>query len=107
LAAAAVFSGHPDEGSEYAPEGKHPDFRRAEYLEPLRGVNMVVLHGGRDRNCPVELTVELVSIMKRAAVPVLFLLDESAGHEPPRDPAIQARYVEWLEAAIREKPDGR
>ncbi len=106
-AAAAVFSGHPDQGSEYAPEGKHPDFRHAEYLKPLRGVNMVVLHGGRDRNCPVELTVELVSIMKGAGIPVLFLLDEKAGHEPPRDPAIQAQYLRWLEAAIQEKPGRR
>lgn len=102
--AAAVFSGHPDEGPEYAPEGTHPDFRRPESLEPLRGKNIVVVHGGRDRNCPVELTVDLVAAMKRAGIPVVFLLDKEAGHELPRDSAIRAQYLEWLEAAIRESP---
>lgn len=102
--AAAVFSGHPNEGPEYAPEGEHPDFRRPEFLKPLRGKNIVVIHGGQDRNCPVELTVDLVDVMKRAGIPVLFLLDQEAGHEFPRDTAIRAQYTDWLEAAVREKP---
>jgi predicted esterase len=103
-AAAAVFSGLPVVDSEYAGASTPPDFRRLENLTPLRGKNIVVIHGGRDRNCPVELTVDLVSLMTRAGIPVLFLLDKDAGHEPPRDPAIQAQYRNWVEAAVREEP---
>ena len=102
-AAAAVFSGHPELASKYAPGAVSPDFRLPEYLKPLRGMNIVVIHGGRDRNCPVELTADLVRRMEGSGIPVLFLLDREAGHEPPRDPAIIERYRRWLEAAIREK----
>jgi predicted esterase len=102
-AAAAVFSGHPELASEYAPGVVSPDFRLPEYLNQLRGINLVVIHGGRDRNCPVELTVDLVRRMERSGLSVLFLLDPEAGHEPPRDPGIIEKYRRWLEAAIREK----
>ena len=102
-AAASVFSGHPELSSKYAPGVASPDFRRPEFLKPLRGANIAVIHGGRDRNCPVELTTNLVARMKRSGIPVLFLLDRQAGHEPPRDPAIIEKYRCWLEAAIREK----
>lgn len=102
-AAAAVFSGLPYAESSYAPGGGHPDFRRPEFLKPLSGMNIAVIHGGRDRNCAVELTADLVALMKRRGIPVLFLLDREAGHEPPRDPAIIEEYRCWLEAAIREK----
>jgi len=34
----------------------------------------------------VELTVHLVSIMKKEGIPDLFLLDKKAGHESPGDP---------------------
>ena len=100
-AAAAVFSGHPELASRYAPGAAAPDFRRPEFLKPLRGMNIAVIHGGRDRNCPVELTTDLVSIMKRHGVRVRFLLDPQAGHEPPRDPAVIEQYRNWLEKAIR------
>jgi len=101
-AAAAVFSGHPDLGSRYAPGASHPDFRRPEFLKPLRGLNIAVLHGGRDRNCPVELTIELVALMKQQGIPVSFFLDREAGHEPPRDPAVIEKFRQWLEKAMGE-----
>jgi predicted esterase len=101
--AASVFSGHPELAGKYAPGVDSPDFRRPEFLKPLRGANIAVIHGGRDRNCPVELTVDLVARMKRSGLTVHFLLDREAGHEPPRDPAIIEEYRRWLEAAIKEK----
>jgi predicted esterase len=101
--AAAVFSGHPDMASQYAPGEGQPDFRKAEFLEPLRGMNIIVVHGGRDRNCPVELTTDLVNIMKQRGIPVRLLLDREAGHEPPRDPAIIEECRRWLEAALAGK----
>ena len=102
-AAASVFSGHPELASKYAPGAVSPDFRKPEFLRPLKGMNIAVIHGGRDRNCPVELTTDLVSRMKRSGIPVLFLIDGEAGHGAPRDPAIIEKYRRWLEAAIREK----
>jgi predicted esterase len=100
-AAAAVFSGHPELASRYAPGAPAPDFRLAEFLKPLRHANIAVLHGGRDRNCPVELTRDLVAVMKRHGVRVRFFLDPKAGHEPPINPAILGQYRQWLEAALR------
>lgn len=102
-AAAAVFSGLPHLGVEYGGEAPHPDFRKPEFLKPLRGKNIVVIHGAGDRNAPVEMTTEVVEKMKKAGVHVLFLLDKNAGHELPGDPAIQAQYLKWLNEAIREK----
>jgi predicted esterase len=101
--AAAAFSGIPFAESQYAPGGGNPDFRKPEFLKPLSGMNIAVIHGGRDRNCPVEITADLVALMKRSGIPVLFLLDREAGHEPPRDPAVIAEYRRWLEAAVKEK----
>jgi predicted esterase len=102
-AAAAVFSGQPNITEFYAPEENHPDFRRQEFLKPLRGMNIAVIHGGRDRNCPVEITTALVAAMKRNGIPVRFFLDREAGHEPPRDPAILEEFRHWLETAIKAK----
>jgi predicted esterase len=98
--AAAVFSGHPAMAGQYAPGGSHPDFRRPEFREPWQGLNIAVIHGGRDRNCPLELTVELVEAMKGEGIPVHFFLDQEAGHEMPRDPAVQQAYLNWLKAAL-------
>lgn len=104
-AAAAVFSGHPAMGGQYAPGGSHPDFLRPEFREPWRGMNLAVIHGGRDRNCPVELTQELVKAMKAQGIPVHFFLDEGAGHEMPRDPAVIQAYLNWLKAALANPPE--
>ncbi|HNR40497.1 MAG TPA: alpha/beta hydrolase-fold protein [Acidobacteriota bacterium] len=102
-AAAAVFSGIPYPKGTFAPGEEPPDFRQPECLKTLSGMNIAVIHGGRDRNCPVELTTDLVARMKGIGIPVLFLLDEQAGHEPPRDPAIVEAYRRWLDEAIRKR----
>jgi predicted esterase len=102
-AAAAVLSGEPALDPEYG-GGTAPDFRRPELLAPLRGKNVAVLHGGGDRNCPVELTRAVVAEMKSVGVRVLYLEDPGVGHEPPNDPAIRAQYLRWLEDAVRERP---
>ncbi len=102
-AAAAVFSGIPYPKGTFAPGEEPPDFRRPECLNALRGMNIAVIHGGRDRNCPVELTTDLVTRMQGVGISVLFLLDEKAGHEPPRDPAIVEAYRRWLDEAVRKQ----
>lgn len=57
----------------------------------------------RDRNCPVEIATDLVTLMKKNGIRLFYLLDPEAGHEPPKDPAVISQYRQWLGKAIREK----
>jgi pimeloyl-ACP methyl ester carboxylesterase len=101
------FSGQTDIADSYGGKESHPDFRKPEFVKPLGGLNIAVIHGGRDRNCPVERAAEMVELMKQNGIPVRFWLDREAGHEPPRDPAVIAEYRSWLDAAVRADPGAK
>lgn len=92
----AVFSGDPDLANRYLPAKGHPNFLQEEYLTPFRGARVAVFHGRGDRNCPFELTDEVVRKLESIGARVDYYIDEEVGHSPPRDPEILEAFRGWL-----------
>jgi len=99
FSALAIFSGHPDLANKWGVPGEHPNFLDYKNLECFSGVPVFIFHGGMDRNCPVELTMELVERLERAGANVEFYVDENKGHELPGED-IWLKYLRWLEKVI-------
>lgn len=100
FAALAVFSGHPDLANRWGVEGEQPNFLNEKYLSDFRNKKIFIFHGGRDRNCPIELTKELVVLLKKNGAKVTFVLEEDKGHERGSAETME-RYYEWLKGIIR------
>jgi predicted esterase len=99
----AIFSGDPSLGSKYFPDQKHPDFLQEEYLEPFKDAEVAIFHGRKDRNCPFELTDEVVGKLQAAGAHVLYRVDENLGHTPPQDKTILDDYYRWLERVVSQE----
>ncbi len=100
--ALAVFSGHPDLANKWGIPGKHPNFLEKKYLEPFKNMPIFIFHGGQDRNCPVELTRNLVALLKECGARVTFCFEENKGHENPGLDVYQ-RYWKWLKEVALAK----
>ncbi len=92
--ALAIFSGSPNLASRWLGPG-HPDFTEPSMLAPFRGVPMFIVHGGRDRNCPVGETDELVENLRRSGAIVEYHREDDRGHEAPSD-SVRQRYRAWI-----------
>lgn len=92
--ALAVFSGHPNLANQYL-EGNHPDFLNKDFLSVFRDVPVFIFHGKRDRNCPFELTLKLVQMLKNAGARVTFISEPDKGHERPGNETLEI-YESWL-----------
>jgi predicted esterase len=99
----AIFSGHPDMARSYL-GGDHPDFLEDQYLRPFAKMPVFVFHGGQDRNCPIELTRQLVYKLKAAGASVEFHLEEQKGHERAGE-EILAAFREWLKQFTEPAPN--
>lgn len=97
--ALAIFSGHPTMGRDHY-GSDHPSFLEARYLAPFRDKPMFVFHGGKDRNCPIELTRDLITSLKNAGANVDFHYEEDKGHESPSEATMQA-FRKWLEEVMK------
>lgn len=98
-----VLSGHPDIGNEYYPGEDHPNFLEPRFQAVFKGVPMFIFHGGKDRNCPFELTAEAVEGFKAAGAEVEFHAEADKGHELPSSPTLLA-LAQWLaREAARER----
>jgi predicted esterase len=98
--ALAVFSGHPNLGSQYFPGEGHPNFLEDKNLGKFKGMPIFIFHGRDDRNCPFPVTQDLVGKLGRAGAKVEFITEAGAGHQRPGPEAL-ARYHEWLKTVIR------
>lgn len=96
----AVFSGDPNLGNQYISGDKHPNFLRDEYLSHFKGARIAIFHGRKDRNCPFELTEQVVDKLRKLGVAVEYHIDDTVGHSPPRQKKIQAAYQNWLSRCI-------
>ena len=92
--ALAVFSGHPDLANRWL-GGGHPSFLDPQNLAAFKAVPIFIFHGGRDRNCPIELTDQLANLLKEAGADVQYVVEPDAGHDRPNDNTI-ASYHNWL-----------
>ncbi len=98
--ALAVFSGHPDLANSYFPGEAHPNFLEDKTLGRFKGLPVFVFHGAEDRNCPFEVTRELVAKLRKAGAKVEFVTEPGAGHQRPGAEALR-RYQAWLESVLR------
>ena len=89
--ALAVFSGHTRMGD--------INFLEKEYLKSFKDVEIFIYHGGRDRNCPTEETLEIVELLKDAGAKVGFHLEEDKGHDMPSPKTLSA-YYDWLKKML-------
>jgi predicted esterase len=60
---------------------------------------MSIFHGGRDRNCPIELTRELIEKLTRAGARVEFEYEPDAGHQAPGPQTIE-KLRRWLSSVL-------
>jgi predicted esterase len=101
--ALAVFSGHPDIGNRYTGREDQPAFLEERYLLPFNGVPIFIFHGRQDRNCPYELTEELVTKLRKAGAKVEFRTEANAGHQMP-GAETTAAYHAWLGTMLDAPP---
>ncbi|MCX6561166.1 MAG: prolyl oligopeptidase family serine peptidase [Candidatus Aminicenantes bacterium] len=88
-----VWAGHPRLW------GADVDFLDEANLACFAGKEIFVYHGSEDRNCPIELTIELVGKLKKAGAVVEFRLEAGKGHEGPGAETLKAAAA-WLKARI-------
>jgi predicted esterase len=93
--AAAIFSGHPNLANEWSGSKSEPNYLNAESLAPFAKHPVYVFHGGNDRNCPVDVTQQVVAKLQAAGAEVSFELEPQAGHELPSKETI-AKFRTWL-----------
>ena len=70
-------------------------------LKKFNNAPIFIYHGKNDLNCPYELTARFVEKLNSLGVNVEFYFDECAGHSPPKDEEILAKYYEWLNNLIK------
>jgi predicted esterase len=90
-----VWAGHPRLW------GADVDFLDEPNLACFAGKEIFIYHGSEDRNCPIELTVELVGKLKKAGASVEFHLEPGKGHEGPGAETLKAAAA-WLKARTQE-----
>jgi predicted esterase len=93
--ALAIFSGDPSIARRSLSE-QAPDFLDDSKLTAFRNVPMFIFHGGRDRNCPIEQTQQMVEKLKAAGALVEFHYEADKGHESP-SPATWQAFRDWVE----------
>lgn len=98
--ALSVFSGHPNIANKYSPISIYPNFLKKRYLEPFSNIPIFIFHGGKDRNCPIELTRELVNKFESMGANVVFYFEEDKGHESSSKETHTA-YLKWLEEVAK------
>lgn len=98
--AIAVFSGHPNLANKWSGGNKEPNFLDAKYLTPFADKDVFVFHGGKDLNCSIALTQQLVQNLKTAGANVDFVFEPEAGHQMPNSESIR-KFHDWLAAEIK------
>jgi predicted esterase len=63
--------------------GSAPDFHDPALLARFKGVEMFVVHGTEDRNCPFAETELMVAQLRDAGARVEFVVQRGRGHEGP------------------------
>jgi len=90
-----IWAGHPNL------KGSDIDFLDEKNLTGFRNKDMFIYHGGRDRNCPAEKTLDLVEKLKRTGANVEFHYEPELGHQAPGHETAAA-LVFWL-SKVRRK----
>jgi predicted esterase len=98
--AAAIFSGHPNLANERGGVETEPNFLDPKFQAPFANRDLFIFHGGRDRNCPIELTRQLVDQLKKTGAKVTIEYEPEAGHEMPSQATIK-KFREWLAEVVR------
>ena len=98
----AIFSGESKVGMfKKSKNGNYPNFLKEKNLKKFNNAPIFIYHGKNDLNCPYELTARFVEKLNSLGVNVEFYFDECAGHSPPKDEEILAKYYEWLNNLIK------
>jgi predicted esterase len=90
----AVFSGHPNLATHWLGEG-YPDFLDAKYLKVFNRVPVFIYHSKNDLNCPFDLTLTLVEMLRSAGARVTFVTTTDGGHGVINNANIPT-YYRWL-----------
>ncbi|MBD3290452.1 prolyl oligopeptidase family serine peptidase, partial [candidate division KSB1 bacterium] len=98
--ALAIFSGHPDLANNWGLKGHHPNFLELENVTKFNGMPVFIFHGTEDRNCPFEVTQQLVQKLKDAGANVAFYT-ENVGHQAPGKKITQ-QFFRWLENVVQK-----
>jgi len=98
--ALAVFSGHPNLGTEYFPGEGHPNFLDEKNLAKFAGKPMFIFHGRQDRNCPFAVTEQVVAKLAKAGARIELVAEDGAGHQRPNAETL-GRYHEWLKSVLK------
>jgi dipeptidyl aminopeptidase/acylaminoacyl peptidase len=77
-----------------------PDFRNPALMAGFKGVDMFVVHGTEDRNCPFAETEKLVASLREAGANVEFVAQPGRGHEGPTL-WNAARMLGWIKRMAR------
>jgi Dipeptidyl aminopeptidases/acylaminoacyl-peptidases len=95
----AIFAGHPSLGRMWI-GADAPDYREPGALKAFHGAPVFVFHGGKDRNCPIELTREMIGKLKKAGARVRFEYVPDKGHVMPPAP-VAAAFRSWMNDVLR------
>lgn len=98
--ALAVFSGHPDLANNWGLKGAHPNFLDEKNLEKFADVPIFIFHGTQDRNCPYEVTQQLVKKLEHAGAKVSFYTQDIGHEAPPKK--IADNFHSWLKNIVQE-----
>lgn len=98
--ALAVFSGHPNLANEWGIGNNQPNFLLKKYLTQFQNKKIFIFHGEEDRNLPINLTKELVSLLRKNGTEVTAVYEKNKGHERPSEKTL-TKYYKWIEEIIR------
>jgi predicted esterase len=90
-----ILSGIPYVGS------ANPDFRNPACLTAFKGVDVFIVHGTEDRNCPFAATERLAGNLTEAGAHVTFVVQRGRGHEEPTL-WTSMRMMLWLKRIARK-----
>ena len=98
--ALVVLSGHPNLANRWL-GGEHPNFLEEKNLDSFKDIPIFIFHGMQDRNCPFEITEQLIEKLRNAGAQVEFRTEEDKGHERMGAETIE-KYHEWLGKILSE-----
>jgi len=99
FAALSIFSGHPNLANIWGIGNNQPNFLKEKYLTSFNNKKIFIFHGEEDRNCPVDLTKKLVSLLEKSGAEVTAVYEKNKGHERAGRKTMN-KYFHWLENII-------
>ena len=80
-------------------KGPFPNFTEKKYLKAFKGMPMFIFHGKADRNCPFDITEQIIDKINKIVADVTFVFEEDKGHEPPDQSTVE-KFEQWVQQII-------